>query len=491
MTKRPFSRKLKENIDYIDKLFNMPKTFDLVKRDLCIGGKSAVLVFIDGLANGELLANVLRNLLAVEREDLSVDAVKKIMNQHLNAIEVSEVTTLDEGIQEVLAGPQLLILDGEEKGIVIDARTWMSRGPEEPESEKSTRGSNDGFVETMLFNLSAVRRRIRDPKLRAEVIKVGRRSQSDVCISYIEDIANLDLVDHIRSKLETIDVDGIPLADKNIEEFLVGPSLNPLPRVRSTERPDNVAAHLLEGHIVVFTDNSPTALILPAPLMAHTQSMEEYRQSVVTGTYLTILRLAAIPISLILPALWLLVASHPEYLPEGLKFIGPKETGVLHLAVQFILATIGIDMIWMASIHTPNTLATSLGLIGALMLGEFSVKVGLFSSEVILYLAIAAIANFTIPNYELSLVIKLFRFLLLILTGFFGLWGFLGGLAIVFFIFVRTKSFGVPYLWPIIPFNWNGLKSYVTRESTMALPRKRPAYLKTTDSTRKPKKDKT
>lgn len=488
MTKQPFSRKLKENIDYIDKLFSMPKTFDLVKRDLCIGGKSAVLVFIDGLANGELLATVLRNLLAVRREDLSVDAIKKVMNQHLNAVEVNEVATLSEGIDELLAGPQLLILDGEERGIVIDARTWLSRGPDEPESEKTTRGSNEGFVETMLFNLASIRRRIRDPQLRAEVFKVGRRSRSDVCLCYIEDIANGELVDWLRTKLESIEIDGIPLADKNIEEFLVGPSLNPLPRVRATERPDSAAAHLLEGHVVILTDTSPTAMILPAPMMAHTQSMEEYRQSVVTGTYLTLLRLAAIPISLLLPALWLLVATHPQYLPEGLEFIGPKETGVLHLALQFILATIGIDMIWMASIHTPNTLATSLGLIGALMLGEFSVKVGLFSSEVILYLAISAIANFTIPNYELSLVIKLFRFLMLILTGYFELWGFLGGLGIVFLIFIRTKSFGVPYLWPVIPFNWNGLKSYLTRQSTLALPRKRPSYLKTTDSTRKPKK---
>lgn len=402
MKKHPISRKLKENIEYIDKLFHMPKTFDLVKRDLCIGGKSAVLVFIDGMANGELLANVLRNLLSIQREDISVDAVKKIMNQHLNAVEVSEVTTLDEGIQELLGGPQLLLLDGEERGIVIDARTWLSRGPDEPEAEKSTRGSNDGFVETMLFNLAAIRRRIRDPQLRAEIVKVGRRSLSDVCICYLEDIANLDLVDQIRSKLEKIEVDGIPLADKNIEEFLVGPTLNPLPRVRGTERPDTVAAHLLEGNVVILADNSPTALLLPAPLLAHTQSMEEYRQSAVTGTYLTLLRFSAIPISLILPALWLLVASHPDYLPKGLKFIGPRETGVLHLGLQFILASIGIDMIWMASIHTPNTLATSLGLIGALMLGEFSVKVGLFSSEVILYLAIAAIANFTIPNYELK-----------------------------------------------------------------------------------------
>lgn len=490
MTKLPISKKLKENVETINKLFHMPKTFDLVIRDLSIGGRQAALVFIDGFANGELLAQVIKTLVKVEREEICVDVIKKIVTQHLIAVEVSEAENLTQGISEVLAGPQLLMIDGEDKGIIIDARTWMSRGPEEPESEKSTRGAGDGFIETMVFNLAAVRRRIRDPQLRAEAFKVGVRSQSDVAMLYIEDIANSRLVDHIRDKFEKMEVDGLPLADKNVEELLVGKTFNPLPRVRSTERPDTVAAHLLEGHVVILVDNSPTALILPAPLMAHTQSFEEYRQNPVTGTYLTLVRLAAMPISLLLPALWLVAAMQPHLLPEGLQFIGPKDTGILNLGLQFILATMGIDLIWMASIHTPNTLATSLGLIGALMLGEFSVKVGLFSPEVILYLAVAAIANFTIPDYELALVIKLFRFLLIILVSFLKVWGLLAGLAIILLIFLKTKSFGVPYMWPILPFNWNGLKSYLIRSSTLGVGTSRPAYLKTLDSTRKSGKGK-
>lgn len=451
-----------------------------------IGGKAAALYFVDGFANGELLAEVMKYLLQVEREDLSLGVVKKLLQHNIIAIEVEEVETIDDGIDQVLAGPQLLLIDGEAKGIVIDARTWAMRSPDEPESEKSTRGPNEGFIETMLFNLAMIRRRIRDPKLRAEAFKIGARSKSDVAMVYIEDIANPDLVERIREKLQSIDVDGIPLADKNVEEFLVGKTFNPLPRIRSTERPDNAVAHLLEGQIAIIVDNSPTVLMLPAPFLSFTQSFEEYRQSVLTGTYLTLLRMLAIAISVFLPALWLLGATEPSLLPHALKFIGPKSHGTIDLGLQFILASIGIDLIWLASVHTPNTLATSLGLIGALMLGDYSVQIGLFSSEVIFYMAIAAIATFTIPNYEVSLVFKLFRFMFLLLVMFFKLWGLLAGVGFMFIIMFRTSSFGVPYLWPVIPFNWNGLKSYILRNSTLTVPAERPAFVKAGDKMRKP-----
>lgn len=487
MPKHPIDRKLKNNVKYIDQLFNQPKTFDLIQRKFSIAGREASLVFIDGMANGELLAEIMKFLLNLRRDDLSVDMINQLLQQNIIAIEGEIFTDLDEAILEVLAGPQLLLIDGQDRGIIIDARTWVSRGPEEPELEKATRGPGDGFVETMLFNLAAIRRRIRDPQLRAEAIKIGKRSRNDVCLVYIEDIANTQLVDQIRDKLNQIAVDGIPLADKNVEEYLVGRSLNPLPKVRYTERPDNAAAHLLEGHLVVLVDNSPTALVLPAPFLAHTQSFEEYRQSTLMGTYLVSLRTLAIPISMILAPLWLLFSVQPELLPENLAFIGPKEIGGINLGLQFILASIGIDFLRMASIHTPSTLATSLGLIGALMLGEFSIQVGLFNSEVIFYMAISAIATFSIPGYELALVIKLCRFILIILVLFFEIWGLIFGLLLIFIFFIRTKSFGIPYLWPLIPFNYQSLKSFLIRTSSQSLPRMRPERLKTKDSDRKPK----
>ncbi|MCG8532538.1 MAG: spore germination protein, partial [Desulfovibrionales bacterium] len=236
----------------------------------------------------------------------------------------------------------------------------------------------------------------------------------------------------------------------------------------------------------ILVDNSPTALVLPAPFLVHVQSLEEYRQSSLVGTYLTMLRLVAVPMAMLLAPVWLLLSLQPELLPESLKFIGPRTLGKINIGLQFILASLGIDLIRMASIHTPNTLATSLGLIGALMLGEFSVKAGLFNSEVIFYMAISAIATFTIPGYELALVMKLSRFLLLLLVIFFQFWGLLFGIGLIFIFFLLTKTFGIPYLWPIIPLDLAALKTLISRQSVLSLPRKRPGILKTQDPDRRP-----
>ena len=479
------SKDLSENLGAIKEKVDGPKTFDLVNRDFEIGGKEVSLVFIDSFAKGDLLNKILEFLMKTEREEISVDILKKLLNNRLPILEVTVVDKIDDLIDEVLAGPQALLIDGVEEAIILDARTWMSRTPQEPELEKATRGPEDGFIETMLFNLQMIRRRIRDPKLRAEVIKVGERSQTDTCLVYIDDIADSSLVEDAKERLNKINVDGLPLADRTIEDYLVGDKLNPLPKVRYTNRADIASSHLLEGKICIIVDNSPTVLLLPATLFDHTQTLEDYRQPPIPGTYTNLLRLVSIFISLFLPALWLLFAYDPNWLPDILQIIGPREASSIPLGIQFILATVGIDLIRIASIQTPSSLATSLGLIGALMLGEFSVKVGLFAPEVILYMAIAAISSFTIPGLEFALTIKLFRLFLIIMVILFDGIGLILGSIVVFAIFAFSKSFGTPYLWPLIPFNWGALKTYLIRQSTLSLDQRRSNKYQAEDKERK------
>lgn len=479
------SKKLADNLTAIKEEIGGPKTFDLVNRDFKIGDKEVSLVFIDSFAKGALLNKILEFLMKTKREEISVDMIKKLLNNRLPILEVTVVDKIEDLIDEVLAGPQALLIEGLDQAIILDARTWMSRTPAEPELEKATRGPEDGFVETMLFNLQMIRRRIRDPKLRAEVIKVGKRSQTDTCVVYIDDIAAPHLVQDIKDRLNQIDVDGLPLADRTVEDYLVGDKFNPLPKVRYTNRADIASSHLLEGKICIVVDNSPTVLLLPATLFDHTQTLEDYRQPPIPGTYINLLRLSSILISLFLPALWLLFSYNPEWLPQVLQIIGPKEIGKIPLGFQFVLASIGIDLIRIASIQTPSSLATSLGLIGALMLGEFSVKVGLFAPEVILYMAIAAISSFTIPGFEFSLTVKLFRLVLIVLVIFFKGIGLIVGSIAIFLMFALSKSFGIPYLWPLVPFNWQALKTYFIRQSTLSLDQRRTNIHSLEDKTRK------
>ncbi|MFW5996058.1 MAG: spore germination protein [Halanaerobiaceae bacterium] len=482
------SKHIEKNREYVQDKLGADESFDIVTRNFEIGEREASLIFLDGFIKDQLIIP-LRSLMGLTREDISVNSVKKILNRHLPYYEVETAQDYDTIITEIMSGAQCLFLNRVDQAIIIDGRTWLTRTPEEPELEKSTRGPADGFVETMLFNVNAVRRRIRDPNFRAEVLQVGKRSKSDVALMYIKDIINPDLLQDVKSKLEGINIDGLPLGDKSVEEIITGGTLNPLPLVRYTERPDNVTAHILEGNLVLMIDNSPTALILPAPFFSHLQTLEVFRKGPVNGTYLSIIRLLALFFSVLLPAVWLLMAINPELKPEILGFIGVKEESTIGLGVQFILASLGIDLIRVASVQTPNTLATSLSLIGALLLGDFAVQVGLFSPEVILYMSVSAISNFAIPGYELALSLKLCRFFILVMTILAGIWGFGISLAVIFIWMVFTKSFGVYYLWPLIPFDYQALKSYFFRESIMDLSHIRPRAYKTRDSDRTVKKD--
>ncbi|ADL13204.1 spore germination protein [Acetohalobium arabaticum] len=482
---KELTKNLDHNLDYLQDELHADLSFDVLTRTFDVGNRKAGLIYLDGFIKDQLIY-ILNRLLDVERKDLSVDAIQKVLDKHLPYYEVSTVTTLDDAVDEILSGPQVLLIDGETEAIVIDGRTWMGTSPDEPELEKSTRGPGDGFVETMLFNVQMVRRRLRDPELVTEVQQVGARSKNDVAMLYIDDIVDPGLVKKIKNKIKKIKVDGLPMADKTIEDFLTGDNLNPLPKVRYTERPDIVSAHLLEGKICIIVDNSPTALILPATFFDQVQSLEDYRQPPLPGTYLKLLRLFATGVSLFLPVIWLLVALQPELLPETLSFIGPKETGQIPLGIQFIIASLGIDFVRMASFQVPSALATSLGIIGALLLGDFAAKVGLFVPETIIYMAIGAIGNFAISGFELALTIKLLRFILLILVTSFKLYGFIIGTVAIVALFVFSKSFGISYLWPLIPFDWNALKSHIIRQSILDLSHRRPNIHSPKDSDRYP-----
>ena len=309
----------------------------------------------------------------LQKGDLAVDPIGKLLDLHIAYIETEATDQLDEIISAVLSGSVALILEGVDQGIIIDVREYPARGPEEPDIERVSRGSRDGFVETIVFNTALIRRRIRDPKLRMEMFTVGRRSKTDVVVSYIEDIANPELVDSIKENLQVINIDGLPMAEKSIEELIVpGNIWNPFPKVRYTERPDVAAVHLLEGHVVVIVDTSPSVIIAPTTYFHHVQHAEEYRQSPATGLYLRWVRFFGIIASLFIHPFGIYL-QQTELLPKSLKFIGPEEIGNVPLLIQIVLVEIGIDLIRMAAIHTLS-LATALGLIAAFWWGILLLK---------------------------------------------------------------------------------------------------------------------
>lgn len=391
---------------------------------------------------------------------------------------------LEDLIEKMLSGPLALIVDGLDQAILLDVRTYPARNPEEPDLERVVRGSRDGFTETLVFNTALIRRRIRDPKLRMEYTQAGNRSKTDIVICYIEDIANEDLVDSIREKIGAINIDGLPMAEKAVEELITpGNYWNPLPRVRYTERPDVAAIHLLEGHVLVMVDTSPSVMITPATYFHHMQHAEEYRQNPAAGVFMRFIRYMGVAASVFLLPLWLLAVLQPGILPPALKFIGPEEIGKIPIFIQFLIAEAAVDMVRMATIHTPTALATAVGLIAALLIGDLAVTVGLFNAEVIMYTAAAVVGNYLTPSYELGFANRLIRLFLLVMVGFFRLPGLLLGMVLVLALMVFTRSFGVPYMWPLIPFNARALYNIIVRRP-VPVSNVRPSILKPRDSDR-------
>ncbi|NLM52574.1 MAG: spore germination protein [Firmicutes bacterium] len=479
------SPKLAENMKYLTEKLGAGESIDVLTKNLDLGGKKGFLLYIDGLTNGEVVALILQKLTQMTRTELCPDPVQKLVTQKIAYMELEVITELSAIIDEVLSGQMALFLEGETEAIVIDTRSYPARSPEEPDTERLTRGSRDGFVETMIFNLALVRRRVRDPGLRVEGIRLGRRSKTDVAMVYIKDIASPQLVANVRKRLKGIDVDGVPMAEKSVEEFITLNRWNIFPLVRYTERPDVAAQHLFEGHVLIMVDSSPAVMILPATLFHHLQHAEEYRQNIFSGIYVRWIRFFAVLISVFLAPLYLLVSLQPELLPEALKFIGPQKVGNIPLFLQFILIHFGIDLIRIAGIHTPDPLATALSLIAALLIGQIAIDVGIFTPEVLLYGGLVAVGMFATSSWELSQANRLVHLFMLLITGMFKLPGFVAGVVLVVLRLITNNSFGVPYLWPLIPFNLSGFFSVLLRQP-LSLDKRRPAALHPSDEDRMP-----
>ncbi|WP_081988206.1 spore germination protein [Halobacillus sp. BBL2006] len=481
--KQPLFQSYDKNTAYLRERLGVDESFDMIHLDLVYAGRGMSLFMVDGFVKDDILHYLMKLLSKLDPEQLDPDPLKQLLKTHLPYVELDQEKDLNKAADTVLAGPTALVVEGIDEVILIDARTYPVRGPQEPDLERVVRGSRDGFVETIVFNTALTRRRIRDRSLRMEYIQIGRRSQTDVCLCYLKDIADTDRVEHLQRVLKEIDTDALPMAEKTVEEFISGRHWNPYPVIRYTERPDTAAAHLYEGHILIIIDGSPSVMITPATLWHHLQHAEEYRQKPLVGAYLRGVRFFAFFASIFILPLYFLLSMQPGLLPEQISFIGPSEAGVIPLILQFLIAEIGIDMLRMAAIHTPSSLATALGLVAAILIGQVAVEVGLFSSEVVLYLALAAIGTFATPSYELGLADRITRMALLIVTGIFGLKGYVVGITFWLIYLTSMQTFKTPYLWPFMPFSWKPFRDVLVR-SPIPLKNRRPAFLHPKDPDR-------
>lgn len=431
------------------------ENFDVIRRDLIIGERPAALFFMDAFIKDETFEKIFEFLYKITPKEIkSIKTMDEFSLVKMPYVEVGTAKTVDEIVTAVLSGQTALIIEGVDDALLVDIRTYPTRSIDEPDKDRSLRGSRDGFVETLIFNCALIRRRIRDPKLRMRHFQVGKSSKVDVAIGFIDGLADPKVIKRLKQRLQEIDIKGISMTSQALSELLVPTAFfNPFPKVRFTERPDFASACILEGKVVLIMDNSPAVMIFPNSIADFSKETDDYYFPPLTGTYVRIIRAVVSLMTVVMTPIVLIWMNNPHLLPRWLEFINTDEEYLIPIFFQFLLLELFIDGLRLASLNTPNTLSSSLGIIGGLILGEFAVESGWFVSETIMYMAFVAIASFAQPSFEMGYAMKFSRIFLLVLSQFFGFWGFFGGMAAVLLLagFSKTLS-GRSYLSPIIPF---------------------------------------
>ena len=459
---------LKDNVVFLDSKLKINNSFDIVSRQITIGGRDACMYLIDGFCKDEMMQKFLQFLMEIKAEDMPGD-LEGMTRQFMPYVEVDIQQDFDQIIYFILSGTFALFIDGFDQCILIDARTYPSRSVEEPEKDKALRGSKDGFVETIVFNTALIRRRIRSTELCMELLNAGTSSKTDIVVCYMQGRVDTKLLHIVKEKIQNIKIDALTMNQETLAECLYKkPWYNPYPKFKYTERPDAAAAHILEGNIVILVDNSPSAMVIPTSLFDLLEEADDFYFPPITGTYLRLTRMLISLLTYLLTPTFLLLMMRPEWIPDTFSFIQLKEEVNLPILWQFLLLELAIDGLKLAAVNTPNMLSTPLSVLAALVLGEFAVESGWFSGEVMLYMAFVAIANYTQSNYELGYAIKFQRILTLLLTAVFGGWGYLAGIILCVLCLVFNKTIGGRgYFYPLLPWDWEQLKKRLLRHRMM------------------------
>lgn len=463
-TKKQISGSLAPDMEYLNRVLDVDRNFDIIYRVIHVGGKEACMYLVDGFCKDDLLQKLLQYFMDLTPDKMPQD-MHGISKQFTPYVEVDVEDRFDTMVHSLLSGMFVLLIDGYSKALLIDARTYPARGVEEPEKDKVLRGSKDGFVETVVFNTALIRRRIRSTELRMEMMNAGKSSQTDIVLCYMDNRVDHAFLEKVKKRIQNIKVDALTMNQESLAECLYQRKwFNPFPKFKFTERPDVAAAQVLEGDIVILVDNSPSAMIVPTSIFDIVEEADDYYFPPITGTYLRLTRFIISILTYIMTPTFLLLMENPQWVPESFRFIMLQEESNIPLIAQFLILELAIDGLKLAAVNTPNMLSTPLSVMAALVLGEFSVNSGWFNSEVMLYMAFVAIANYTQASYELSYAIKFMRIINLILTAIFGIWGYIGAvILLVLAIGTNRTVSGKSYVYPLIPFNLKQLSKRLLR----------------------------
>jgi spore germination protein len=487
------SKKLKKEITENIKIINeyLYDCDDVIMRDFYMGPvqkKEMTIMYIDGLVDKDLVQEeILKSLMLFTRQTqmeytLGQNYFNMVKEGLLTAADIKEVDNFGEVILAILCGDTVLFLDKFEKALIISSRGWEKRGIQEPSTEAVIRGPKEGFTETYRDNVALVRRRIKDPNLKVKTIKLGRHTRTDVGILFIKGVAKPSIVDEVLKRLNTIDIGGV-LESGYIEQMIENDWLSPFPQFRRTERPDVIAAGLIEGNVAIICDNTPFALLAPTTLLSLFQSPEDYYERWYIATMIRILRFSAAFLAFTFPALYIaMTAYHPDMLPTDLALsIAATREGVpFSSVVESLVMMLSLEVLREAGVRLPGPIGQTIGIVGGLVVGEAAVRAGIVSPIMVIVVAVSAISSFTIPNYNVAIGFRTLVFVFIFLATVAGLYGIMLGLLGLTIHLVTLKSFGAHYLSPFVSFRWSEGKDSVVR-GPMPSMEIRPGYTRPED----------
>jgi spore germination protein KA len=457
---RVISVSLEENTRLLNTLYGSPENKDLVLRSFTIPGQKAkkcLLAYIDGLIDKKVIDTaILLPLMAFGHsspDPAQENIAHTIANEYLPSNQAQVVSTINEVVQGVNGGDTALFIDGVSEAIMLDTRGMEHRTVGPPKLEQTVRGSQAAFVEVLRVNTGLIRGILQTSDLITEIIEVGNRVPVKCAVMYMKSLANDQLVQEVRRRIKGISVDFIPNLG-TLEQFIEDHPSILFPQTLSTERPDRTAANIMEGRVAIIVDGAPFANIVPINFFAFFQTVEEFALKPPAGTFVRMLRLSGTLISIILPSVYLAISYfHQEALPTDMlmAIAGARERVPFPAIVEIILMEFSFELIREASIRVPGVLGSTIGIVGAIILGQAAVTANLVSPIMVVIIAITGLASYTIPDYRLAFALRLTRFGFLLLANFFGLVGVAAGMLLSTVMLCSMKSFGVPFMTPIAP----------------------------------------
>ena len=466
----PLPTALEETVRIVRSILSETDDFVVRKFQVFDGTAAALFYFTDlsnqSIINSDILQPLMQGPRHLQGAPVEKERLKQVISEealiHGECLLESDLYTL---IDAILQGRAIVAVDGLDEAFVIGSPNVPKRSVAQPPTEQTIQGPREGFIEPLIFNLGLLRYRLPTPNLRIKIMRVGRITKSKVAVCYLEGIANPELVEEVQRRIQSVDIDGI-LDSGFLEQLIEDNHMSPFPQIQNTEKPDRAVGQMIEGRVVILVDGSPFALIAPTVFVQFYQSSEDYASRFLQGSFSRLARVLALLFSLITPSLYVAIISfNPELIPTefAIAVAGGRAGVPFPSVVEVLIMEVSMEILREATIRLPQQVGGALSIVGVLVIGQAAVSAGFASPITVVVIALTTIGSFATPAYNAAFALRMLRFPLIFLAGMFGLYGIVVGLILIGNHALSLKSFGVPYLAPAVPGNWQGMKDLLIR----------------------------